>query len=84
MSEEQKQRAFDVVRAGFYLIASILVFQMFYVLIVTMACMYGRIGMGLTVEQAGCVEMRSMLSDILTGGLAAALAFVGGRNVPGK
>jgi hypothetical protein len=81
MSDEQKKVAFDVVKAGFYLIAFILGFHMFIVLMVGSACIYGRLVEHFSPADA-CKDVSGLLSDILTGGLASALAFVGGRNMP--
>lgn len=78
---EREQRVFDVVKAGFYLIAFILGFHMFIVLMVGGACIYGRLFEHLSPADA-CKDITGLLSDILTGGLASALAFVGGRNMP--
>jgi hypothetical protein len=80
MSDEQKKTAFDIVRAGFYLIAAILAFHMLIVFLLTLSCTYATLWDLPASEK--CQDLKALLSDILTGGLASALAFVGGRSVP--
>jgi hypothetical protein len=86
MSDEQKQVVFDVVKAGFYLIASLLAFQCAVIFLVVTSCIYYKVsimGPVAPLDMASpCNNVRDQLQDLMLNGLAAALAFVGGRNVP--
>jgi len=67
---------FDPLRASFYLVAGVLVFQCVYVAVGGVACLYwsGEIIAG----RFSCESLSTRLSDLLTGALAAALGFAGG------
>jgi hypothetical protein len=66
---------FDPVKASFYLIAAILVFQCCVVLLTLVWCMY-------TLDPARMPDFKcdrdGNFNQLLTGALAAALAFAGG------
>ncbi len=82
MSDEQKRVVFDVVRAGFYLVAIVIVAHIFIVVVGAMACTYAGLNkLGPEVINQ-CDKTRSTLSEVLAAALAAALAFSGGRSVP--
>lgn len=68
---------FDTVRACFYLVAGVISVQCLVVLVGIVYCAV------INIERpAGCEGLRGMLGELLTGALAAALAFAGGYNRP--
>jgi len=76
--EPPRKPPFDALRASFFLIAAILAVHCIIALLVTGACLYwsGEIVAG----KFSCDKASSTLSELLTGALAAALAFAGGFN----
>jgi hypothetical protein len=68
---------FDTVRACFYLVAAVIAVQCLVVLVGVVWCAL------ITVDRPSrCEELRGLLGEVLTGALAAALAFAGGYNRP--
>ena len=72
-------RQFDAVRACFYLIAFVIGAQVFGVLIAEVACLYYVKDIVLGIGKCG---EPGQLAELMTGALAAALAFAGGRMIP--
>jgi hypothetical protein len=67
---------FDPIKASFYLVAAILAFQCFVALTAVGACVYWS---GAVVEgKWSCENINATLSQLLSGALAAALAFTAG------
>ena len=62
---------FDTTRAAFFLVAAVIGVHCAVVL-------YGVVFCGFTPEAARCADLRGQLTELLTGALAAALAFAGG------
>ncbi len=67
---------FDSTKACFYLIAAILAFQCVVVLIGVISCAW-YLHTIMTVPEVSC-DPKGRLSELLSGALAAALAFAGG------
>lgn len=67
---------FDAVRACFYLIAAILAFQCIVALLALGVCIYwsGAVIAG----KATCENINNLLNQLMSGALAAALAFTAG------
>jgi hypothetical protein len=68
---------FDATKACFYLIAGMLAFQCFVVGTGLVWCIYN---FRLAVEMKYGCDTQGRLSELLSGALAAALAFAGGFN----
>jgi hypothetical protein len=62
---------FDTTRAAFYLVAGVIAVHCMVVLSGVVFC-------GFNPDGARCGDLRGALSELLTGALAAALAFAGG------
>lgn len=62
---------FDTTKAAFYLVAMVIGVHCVVVL-------GGMVFCGFHPEAARCADLRGMLGELLTGALAAALAFAGG------
>jgi hypothetical protein len=77
MSEKQ----FNVVRASFWLIASIIWAQIIFGYATFVGCYYG-IFNGI-IQMGGCKDLQPSIFELLTGGMAVAMAF-SGRATPGK
>jgi len=73
---------FDPVRACFYLIAAILGFQCLVALLALAICIYwsGSVIAG----KASCENINGLLNQLMSGALAAALAFTAGFAKPPK
>jgi hypothetical protein len=67
---------FDPIRACFYLIAAILAFQCLVALLALFVCIYwsGSVIAG----KASCENINGLLNQLMSGALAAALAFTAG------
>lgn len=84
MSDDQRKKAFDLVRAGFYLVAVVIGAHVFIVVIGALACTYAGLSkLGPEVLNQ-CNQTRSTLSEVLAAALAAALAYSGARATPDK
>jgi hypothetical protein len=68
---------FDPIAAGFWLIAGVLAVQCVVALVSLGTCVYWS---GAVVEgKANCENINATIGQLLTGALAAALAFVAGK-----
>jgi hypothetical protein len=82
MSDDNKRTAFDLARAGFYLVAFVIAAHVFVVVVGGLSCVYaGLTNLGPNVLDQ-CDQTRNTLSEVLASALAAALAFSGGRSIP--
>ena len=75
MSDDQKAIAWDVVRACFWLLASIIWAQIIFAFAFFGACAYGVLTG--TTPVGSCKDVIPNFSDLLIGGLAAIMAFSG-------
>ena len=74
-------RQFDVIKACFYLIAFVIGAQVVGVLVAELACLY--YVKDIVLDAKTCGEP-GQLGELMSGALAAALAFAGGRMIPGS
>lgn len=75
MSEDQKQAAWDVVRACFYLLAGIIWAQIIMSFAIYASCTYG-----ILVEKypvGSCKDLAPNIMELMVGGMAVVLAFAG-------
>lgn len=75
MSDEQKEVAWDVVRACFYLLALIIIGNMLFGFWVFGVCAWGAMNGSLPV--GSCKEYAPNIQEIMVGGLAVVIAFSG-------
>jgi hypothetical protein len=75
MTEEKKEAAWDIVRACFWLLASIIWAQILFAFAFFGACAFGVLSG--TTPIGGCKDTIPNFSDLLIGGLAIIMAFSG-------
>jgi hypothetical protein len=75
MSEEQKQAAWDVVRACFYLLAGMIWAQILMSFAVWASCAYGVLT-GIAPPGV-CKDLVPNVMELMVGGMAVVLAFAG-------
>ncbi len=75
MSEEQKQVAWDVVRACFYLLAGIIWAQILMSFAIWGSCVYGIIA-GIA-PMGSCKDIVPNVMELMVGGMAVVMAFSG-------
>ena len=73
---------FDPIRACFFLIAAVLTFQCVVALLAVGACLYW--STAVIEGRWNCENIKDMLNQLLSGALAAALAFTAGFAKPPK
>jgi hypothetical protein len=75
VSEDQKQAAWDVVRACFYLLAGIIWAQILMGFAIWGSCVYGILVQ--IVPVGGCKDQAPNVMELMVGGLAVVMAFSG-------
>lgn len=75
MSEEQKQAAWDVVRACFYLLAGIIWAQIIMGYLMWFTCTYGILFAKYPL--GSCRDLVPNMMELMVGGLAVVMAFAG-------
>ena len=73
---------FDPIRACFFLVAAILSFQCLVALVALGVCIYW--SSSVIEGKASCENINSLLNQLMSGALAAALAFTAGFAKPPK
>jgi hypothetical protein len=75
MSEDQKEKVWDVVRACFYLLAGIIWAQIILGFSIWAACSYS-IFVGV-IPMGSCKDVTPNVMELMVGGLAVVMAFSG-------
>lgn len=81
MSEEQKEATWNVLRACFWLLASIIWAQIIFGFCVWAVCAYGVLSGHVPVGT--CKEYAPNIMELLVGGMAIVMAFAGRGNSNG-